>query len=128
MKEPVNQKFKAALRQPVTGFAVFGLTVIGLVATSMALSANRPLSAEPASNTQLSSQQIEQIVHDYLMREPELIYKAIDVLEQRERDNRLKKIHLAVLEHQEELYNNPATPTGGNPDGDMTLVEFVDYR
>ena len=34
----------------------------------------------------------------------------------------------AVRENWEELYNNPDTPSYGNPNGSISLVEFVDYR
>ena len=33
-----------------------------------------------------------------------------------------------ILARQDELLNDPASPVGGNPDGDVTLVEFFDYQ
>jgi protein-disulfide isomerase len=35
----------------------------------------------------------------------------------------------AVLnDHRSETFDDPATPVGGNPKGDVTIVEFFDYR
>lgn len=34
----------------------------------------------------------------------------------------------AVRENWETLYNDPDTPSYGNPNGSVSLVEFVDYR
>ncbi len=33
-----------------------------------------------------------------------------------------------IIGRQDELLNDPASPVGGNPDGDVTLVEFFDYQ
>ena len=33
-----------------------------------------------------------------------------------------------IVGRQDELLNDPASPVGGNPDGDVTLVEFFDYQ
>ncbi|MCH8212737.1 MAG: DsbA family protein [Proteobacteria bacterium] len=33
-----------------------------------------------------------------------------------------------IVARQDELLNDPASPVGGNPDGDVTLVEFFDYQ
>ena len=30
--------------------------------------------------------------------------------------------------HRKEIFNDPATPAAGNPKGDVTFVEFFDYR
>jgi protein-disulfide isomerase len=31
-------------------------------------------------------------------------------------------------DHRSEIFDDPATPVGGNPQGDVTIVEFFDYR
>ena len=33
-----------------------------------------------------------------------------------------------IVARRDELLNDPASPVGGNPDGDVTLVEFFDYQ
>ena len=34
----------------------------------------------------------------------------------------------AVADHRREIFNDPSTPVGGNPQGNETIVEFFDYR
>ncbi len=33
-----------------------------------------------------------------------------------------------IIVRRDELLNDPASPVGGNPDGDVTVVEFFDYQ
>ena len=33
-----------------------------------------------------------------------------------------------IAERSDEILNDPAAPVGGNPAGDVTLVEFFDYN
>lgn len=122
MKQLVRQDHKTALNRQVFGFYFLDLLVIGLAMGAIMISALMLLPS------QSSAKQVEQIVHDYLMREPQLIYDALEELQQREQAEKLEKMNLAVLKHQNELYSNPSTPVGGNTDGDVTLVEFFDYR
>jgi protein-disulfide isomerase len=67
-------------------------------------------------------------VRAYLMENPEVLMEAIGVLETREReaqayaDQQLAQIHAAAI------FNDGHSFVGGNPDGDVTLVEFMDYR
>jgi protein-disulfide isomerase len=34
----------------------------------------------------------------------------------------------ALASHREEVFRDPNSPVGGNPEGDVTLVEFFDYN
>lgn len=34
----------------------------------------------------------------------------------------------AITQLRRQLINEPSSPVGGNPDGDVTIVEFFDYR
>lgn len=69
-----------------------------------------------------------QAVRAYLLENPEVIMEAVAVLEQRQaaaeaaRDDALVETYLA------ELQNDGYSWVGGNPDGDITVVEFMDYR
>jgi protein-disulfide isomerase len=93
----------------------------------MALAAAAPATRaeQPAD---LSVQQIEKIVREYLLREPEIVYQALEELQRRQAEAEAARQQAAVAENRSELLNDPASPVGGNPDGDVTLVEFFDYR
>ena len=82
--------------------------------------------AKPAAD--LPVEQVEQIVRDYLMREPEIIYQALEELQRRQAAEQAEQQKLALADRKNELLNDPTTPVAGNPDGDVALVEFFDYR
>ena len=81
-----------------------------------------------ADEPELPVDQVEKIVRDYLLREPEIIYQAIQELQQRQAEAEAARQRAAVAAHQSELLEAPDTPVGGNPNGDVSLVEFFDYR
>lgn len=74
------------------------------------------------------TQAVERIVHDYLMRHPEVILDAVESLEQKRRDEAQTAAKAVIAERREELLHDPGSPVGGNLRGDVTIVEFFDYR
>ena len=123
MEISVKQDRAAEPRRPV-----FAVLLAGLVAAAMTVGLSTSLAADTPVDSEPSTERVEQIVREYLMREPELIYEAIEEFQRREQAERVEKLRVAALQYEEELYNNPASPIGGNADGDVTLVEFFDYR
>lgn len=71
---------------------------------------------------------VEKIVHDYLVKNPEVIKEAIDELEKRQKDAEAATRAKAVNEQTDKLFNSPNQAVVGNPNGDVTLVEFFDYN
>ena len=101
-----------------------------LVAATIAILA-MPLAAcseETQPLTPAAKQQMEQVVRDYLVNNPEVIIEAINVYQQRARDAAQAQQKDAMGAMNKELTNNPNDPVMGNPDGDVTVVEFFDYR
>ena len=92
------------------------------------LAASAPARAEPAEAADLPVEQIEKIVREYLLREPEVIYQAIQELQRRQAEAAAAQQRAAIAANQGKLLDDPTSPVGGNPDGDVTLVEFFDYR
>jgi protein-disulfide isomerase len=72
-------------------------------------------------------EQIESVIRDYLERNPEVVQKALATLQQREAEAQQKRQQEAIAAHAKELYEDKASPVGGNPKGSVTLVEFFDY-
>jgi len=67
-------------------------------------------------------------VRDYLLENPEVIVEAITILEQRNAAAEAQADKDLVAANANELFNDGYSWVGGNPDGDITLVEFMDYR
>ncbi|MBV9859213.1 MAG: DsbA family protein [Alphaproteobacteria bacterium] len=73
-------------------------------------------------------QQIEAIVHDYLMKNPEVLLDALQAAEDKMKGEARDKAAQMLVQRRQEIYSDPMTPVGGNPQGDVSLVEFFDYR
>lgn len=101
-----------------------------LVMTIAALAMCLPLGVN-ASETALEPamrQSMEQLIEQYIKAHPEVIEQSLQALEaKREAEERARQ-KVALSKYQQELLNDPASPVSGNPSGDITVVEFFDYR
>ncbi|MFN3208903.1 MAG: DsbA family protein [Roseovarius sp.] len=98
-------------------------------ATALTLGAALPLQAldlETMSDAQRAAFREE--VRAYLLENPEVIMEAVAVLEQREATAQAQSDKDLVSSNAEALFEDEHSWVGGNPDGDITLVEFLDYR
>jgi protein-disulfide isomerase len=86
------------------------------------------LAARAEEPDDLTVEQIERIVREYLLREPQVIYDALQELQRRQAEAEAARQQAAIADNQSELLDDPTSPVGGNPEGDVTLVEFFDYR
>lgn len=71
---------------------------------------------------------IETIIHDYLLKNPDVMIEAIRGAEDKLNHEADAKATKVLSNRGGEIYDDPATPVGGNPRGDVTIVEFFDYR
>ncbi len=71
---------------------------------------------------------IEDIVRDYLMEHPEVIRDAMNALQARQEQEEAEKQTKAVTDNKDKIFNSKNQVVLGNPDGDVTLVEFFDYN
>jgi len=72
--------------------------------------------------------QIEDIVRDYLLENPELLLEVMQRLKERQQQAESTQARRAVAERRNEIVNDADSPVAGNPKGDVTIVEFFDYR
>lgn len=67
-------------------------------------------------------------IRAYLLENPEVLLEAFDVIEAREAAA-LADIDAETLrKNSTEIFEDPDSWVGGNPDGDISVVEFLDYR
>ncbi|WP_226341091.1 DsbA family protein [Gemmobacter serpentinus] len=67
-------------------------------------------------------------VKAYLMENPEVLFEAIQVLEDRQKAAEAESDLKLVADNKAALMQDPSDWVGGNPQGDITVVEFLDYR
>lgn len=67
-------------------------------------------------------------VRAYLLENPEVLAEAIDVLQQREAEQAVQTDAALVTANSAEIFTDDHSYVGGNPEGGLTVVEFIDYR
>ena len=95
-----------------------------------------PLQAFDLSQmTDAERQQFRDEVRSYLLEYPEVLMEAIEVLRARDEQQAAKDAEAEraadqelVSQYRDELYNDGYSYVGGNLNGDLTIVEFLDYR
>ncbi|MBB5721751.1 protein-disulfide isomerase [Loktanella ponticola] len=85
-----------------------------------------PLAAQDMTADERTAFRAE--VRAYLLDNPEVLMEAIGVLEDRQAANSQANDLALVAQHSDALFNSETSFVGGNPDGDFTVVEFLDYR
>jgi protein-disulfide isomerase len=95
-------------------------------AAALMLFAAGPLSAQTISPAQRSN--IEKIVHDYIVSHPEVLLEAQAEFEKRQAAADADRAKVALKKYHNEIFNSPHQVTLGNPNGNVTLVEFFDYN
>lgn len=76
----------------------------------------------------LDKKRIEKIIREYLINNPEVLEEAIRALQAKREAMRLAAARTSIQKNRKQIYSDPEDPVGGNPNGDVTIVEFFDYR
>ncbi len=72
--------------------------------------------------------EIGDIIKDYILKNPEVLRDALVELDRREAEAQSRAREEAVSSAAETLFNSKRQVELGNPQGDVTLVEFFDYN
>ena len=72
--------------------------------------------------------EIEKIIREYLLANPEVLQDAMNELEKRQAAAEAAKHQATIKDHAEQLFNSKRHVVVGNPQGDVTFVEFFDYN
>src|SRR3954470_8005444 len=91
------------------------------------------LAAPPAllAASEFSAEQrqaIEAIVRDYLIKNPDVMLEVLEAAKEKIRNDSEAQRTAALTERRRDIFEDPNAPVVGNPQGDVTLVEFFDYR
>jgi protein-disulfide isomerase len=86
------------------------------------------LAFDPAAMSDAERDAFRAEIRAYLMENPEVLMEAIGVLEERRQGEQVASDANLVTANAEALFDDERSWVGGNPDGDITIVEFMDYR
>ena len=101
----------------------FAVAVLGVACAALApaLPARAEMSAAQKS-------EIQGIIKDYLVSNPEVLRDALAELDRRQKADESAARSKAISEAAPLIFNSPRQAVLGNPNGKVTLVEFFDYN
>ncbi|WP_425038554.1 DsbA family protein [Primorskyibacter sp. S187A] len=67
-------------------------------------------------------------IRNYLLENPDVIMEAVAVLEERQQADAAQNDEAMLEANKAALFDDGFSHVGGNPEGDVTIVEFIDYR
>ena len=87
-------------------------------------------SSSPASQSSMPKDRaaLDQAIHDYLLAHPEVILDALKAAQQLADAQAVEQSRRVIATKRKELLGSPEDLVQGNPKGDVTLIEFFDYR
>ena len=80
--------------------------------------------AQMAPAQQMTNEQVKQLALEAILENPQIIMQAVAILEQRDRERAASGANTVRLQ----LEQDSNSPNLGNPDGDVTVIEFFDYN
>jgi len=101
----------------------FPRTALLCTAMFAALPASAQTDMSEADRTALHAE-----IRGYLLENPEIIMEVISILDERRASDEASAEIALVTDNSEAIYGDGYSFVGGNPDGDITIVEFVDYQ
>ena len=84
-----------------------------------------PLAAQAQD---LSEDRVKELVLETIRENPEIVLEAVQIIEQRDQQRQALAAEAVLSDNRDLLENDPNAPVLGNPDGDVTVVEFFDYN
>ncbi len=113
-----------------------GIIVAGAAFTALVTPAAPPAYAATAETAQTSPAEIGRLsdeefgarVRSYLLQNPEVIFEAAAIMEQRQQQMQTANDGDLISDNSAAIFDDGHSWVGGNLDGDITIVEFMDYR
>ncbi|MDB2415014.1 DsbA family protein [Rickettsiales bacterium] len=100
----------------------FSIIIIAVILVSFST-----YSLVSGGGTSMSEDEINDIIREYIKNNPEDIIDSLTEYQSTEEQRRASKAQDVIKEKINILENDPKSPIMGNPEGDITIVEFFDY-
>ena len=76
----------------------------------------------------LSEDRVKELVLEAIRDNPGIVLEAIKMIEEREKTAKAFEAKQVLKSNRDALERDPNAPVFGNPEGDVTVVEFFDYN
>ncbi len=114
---------------------IAAMVLLSPFAAAQTPSAQNPAAPPPAAQT-LATQtfsadqrhEIEGIIKSYLVAHPEVLQDAMDALDKQQKQADAAKARETIKNNNATIFNSPHQVVLGNPQGNVTVVEFFDYN
>jgi len=121
----------AALRKRgVTVMETQRLFIVLAVICAFALPCSVPALTQTtdAGKAPATSEALQNAIHDYILANPEVLIESLRRAKARAEQRQTELIKSRIIALGKSLVDDANAPILGNPKGDVTLVEFFDYR
>ncbi|TGS15208.1 DsbA family protein [Mesorhizobium sp. M2E.F.Ca.ET.209.01.1.1] len=129
---------KAILLGSAGGLAVaLGMLAFGFVAgnpqaakadTVQVAQVTSSTDTKTAADTKIDRKEVEGIIRDYLLKNPEVLLEVQDALEAKQKEEQRLAALGVIKNSKDEIFNSTFDGVVGNPKGKVTIVEFYDYN
>lgn len=129
---------KAILLGSAGGLAVaLGMLAFGFVAgnpqaakadTVQVAQVTSSTDTKAAADTKIDRKEVEGIIRDYLLKNPEVLLEVQDALEAKQKEEQRLAALGVIKDSKDEIFNSTFDGVVGNPKGKVTIVEFYDYN
>lgn len=99
-----------------------------IIVSAFAVGSSAALAQEKSPFSEAESLQIEKLIERYLDENPEAVVRAFRKYQHQQEEQQRIRQEQSLTELRDQLENSETSPVRGNPEGDVTLVEFFDYR
>lgn len=112
-------------------FVKITLAAAILSISTASFAANTANNNAAASVSPAERAKIEEVVHQYLLRKPEVLVEVLQILQKRQyeqAEQTVQQTKKMAANYSKALFNQNDDPIAGNPNGKITVVEFFDYQ
>lgn len=99
-----------------------------IAACAAALLALTPAAVAEATFSDAQKAEIGEVVRQYLMENPEVLLDVSKALEAKQQLAEAEQRKTALADNAKAIFHGPNDYVAGNPNGDVTIVEFFDYN
>ena len=108
---------------PILFLAVLAASVLATAVLATSVQATDLTQMTEAERTAFDAE-----IRAYLLANPEVLIEVQQALEAKQQQASEVNDAAVLSANHAAIYNDPASWVGGNPDGNVTVVEFMDYR
>ena len=98
------------------------------ILTSMTVMLAMPQAVQAEEFNTAQREEMGRIVREYLIKNPEVLREAFEALERKEAKAKAEGARNAIKSMAGDIFSAPGDLVVGNPEGDITMVEFFDYN